>query len=210
MVSVTTILRSGPWGPGPPLHQQPKGKDWSEGPGRLGFRQGIRWGAGCGAGAGEGVPECLHSWESPPKRLCLAQHASSPVPVPGPELRMEGPCRGTDPPRAHGKVTVLAWRGSPQDSCQCLQPTSGSLELGEWDESVKHNCSPGGTKERRSQGPHSWPPRSTSRVPAATATDPGRGRGRFSPRPPGSPAGRSWDALRVLLSGWGSLLPSPA
>ena len=131
MVSVTTILRSGPWGPGPPLHQQPKGKDWSEGPGRLGFRQGIRWGAGCGAGAGEGVPECLHSWESPPKRLCLAQHASSPVPVPGPELRMEGPCRGTDPPRAHGKVTVLAWRGGlPRTPVSAFSPPAEAWSLG--------------------------------------------------------------------------------
>lgn len=131
MVSVTTILRSGPWGPGPLLHQQPKGKDWSEGPGRLGFRQGIRWGAGCGAGAGEGVPECLHSWESPPKRLCLAQHASSPVPVPGPELRMEGPCRGTDPPRAHGKVTVLAWRGGlPRTPVSAFSPPAEAWSLG--------------------------------------------------------------------------------
>lgn len=162
-------------------------------------------------GRGRGFRNVCTAGKAPPKGFALHSTLPPPVPVPGPELRMEGPCRGTDPPRAHGKVTVLAWRGeSPQDSCQCLQPTSGSLELGEWDESVKHNCSPGGTKERRSQGPHSWPPRSTSRVPAATATDPGRGRGRFSPRPPGSPAGRSWDALRVLLSGWGSLLPSPA
>ena len=52
MVSVTTILRSGPRGPGPQLQWQPKGEDWREGPGMLGLWQGAGWGQGVEGGSG--------------------------------------------------------------------------------------------------------------------------------------------------------------
>lgn len=115
MVSVTLILRSGGRGP----DWKPKEKDWPEGPGL----------AGCWGGDREWVQGCLHSWESP-ERL-LAKHTSSPVLTPGPELRMEGMCPEMALPtrssRAQGRW--LSW-GALHHSCQCLQPTSGSLSLG--------------------------------------------------------------------------------
>ncbi|PNJ35250.1 ITM2C isoform 1 [Pongo abelii] len=46
----------------------------------------------------------------------------------GLELRM-GDVPREGPTRAQGKVAT--W-GCPGDSCQCLQPTSRSLEFGEW------------------------------------------------------------------------------
>lgn len=72
MVSVTSILRSGAWGPGPQRHWWPKGKDRTEGTRHVGvLAKGWGQGKGCGVGfknictAGKGL-----------KGLLLALHAS--------------------------------------------------------------------------------------------------------------------------------------
>lgn len=57
------------------------------------------------------------------------------------------------PTGAQGKVVVL---GASPDSCQCLQPTRGSLELGGGDEFVKHNRSLSGTKEGGARAPQEY------------------------------------------------------
>lgn len=141
MVSVTTILKLGPLG-------RTGWRGWARG--GPGLRDRVR------GGVWSGVQKCLHSWESP-KGFYLGWHTSSRVPVPGSGLRMAD-CARDGPTRAQGKVVVL---GASQDSCQCLQPTRGSLELGGGDEFVKHNRSLSGTKEggagapRSVVGPHS-------------------------------------------------------
>lgn len=100
MVSVTTILRSGPRGPGPQLHWQPKGEDWRARPGMLGLWRGAGWERGCGVGF---------------RNVCTAEKGLRGFfpctahfhPCPGPELRLGGMYPGVDPPRAQGKVAVL-------------------------------------------------------------------------------------------------------
>ena len=153
MVSVTNILRSGPWGPGPQRHWWPKGKDRTEGTRHVGFWRrdgvgggGVEWGSGTSAQLGRAS-----------KAFCLLRR----------QRAQEGPPPPPAPPRAQGKVAVLGL--SPGLSSQCLQPTCGSLEIGVGgsDKSVKHNQSPGGTKEGRSQGWGRWPSRSTCGVPTS-------------------------------------------
>lgn len=132
------------------------------------------WGSGEGMGSGEGVwsgvQEHLHNWEGPKRPFACSARIPY-FPALRPELRMEGTCPRMDPPpappRAQGKVAVLGL--SPGLSSQCLQPTCGSLEFGVGgsDKSVKHNQSPGGTKEGRSQGWGRWPSRSTCGVPTS-------------------------------------------
>lgn len=71
-----------------------------------------------------------------PQRLCpLLAHV---LPYPSSWVWAEAGvmCPGMDPPRAQGKAGVL---GVSQDSCQCLWPTRGSPEFGDWDEFIKHN-----------------------------------------------------------------------
>lgn len=163
MVSVTSILRSGPWGPGPQQHWWPKGKDRTEGTGHMGV---LAKGWGRGGGVWSGIQERLHSWEGPKRSFACSAR------IPGftalrPELRMEGTCRGwTQPPRAQGKVAVLGLSPGLQSV-----PSAHLWEPGVWgggsDESVKHNLSPGGTKEGRSQGWGHWPPRSTRGAPTS-------------------------------------------
>lgn len=102
-------------GASPELRWQPRRcagwRGWAHG----GPGQGDRGGMWCG------VQKCLHSWGSPQRLVPWT------VPCPDSQIWDEdgGECPGTDPPRAQGKVG--SW-GSPQDSCQCLQPTSRSLE----------------------------------------------------------------------------------
>lgn len=82
-------------------------------------------------GRGRGFRNVCTAGKAPPKGFALHSTLPPPVPVPGPELRMEGPCRGTDPPRAHGKVTVLAWRGGlPRTPVSAFSPPAEAWSLG--------------------------------------------------------------------------------
>lgn len=75
-----------------------------------------------------------------------------PCPSPGSGLRMVD-CARDGPTGAQGKVVVL---GASPDSCQCLRPSRGSLELGGGDEFVKNNHSLSGTKEGGVRAPQEY------------------------------------------------------
>lgn len=151
----------GPW-PTAALVAQGEGQD-----GRNQACGGSGEGKGSGEGVWSGVREHLHSWERPKRPFACSARIPY-FPALRPELRMEGTCPRMDRPLPEHKGRWLSW-GCPQDSSQCLQPTCGSLEFGVGgsDKSVKHNQSPGGTKEGRSQVWGRWPPRSTCGVPTS-------------------------------------------
>ena len=71
MVSVTSILRSGPWGSGPQQHWWPKGKDRTEGTGHVGVLA-KGWGRG---GYGVGFRNVCTAGKAL-KGLLLAPHTS--------------------------------------------------------------------------------------------------------------------------------------
>lgn len=159
---MTSILRSGPWGPGPQQHCWPKGKDRTEGTGHVGV---LAKGWGREGGVWSGAQEHLHSWEGPKRPFACSARIPYFTAL-RPELRMEGTCPRMDPPpqstREGGCPGAI-----PRTPVSAFSPPVGAWSLG-WggsDESVKHNLSPGGTKEGRSQGWGRWPPRSTRGPP---------------------------------------------
>lgn len=110
------------------------------------------WAKGWGVGRGvEGGSEMSAHWGSP-EGFFLGWHTCPRVPAPGSGLRMAH-CARDGPTGAQGRVVVL---GASADSCQCLQPTGGSLELGVG-VSLSSTIILSGTKEGGARAPQPQP-----------------------------------------------------
>lgn len=174
MVSVTTILKLGPPGPGPQLHWQSTG--------RTGWRGWTHGGPGLGDtvwGVVEGVSEKSAQLEKSRWLFPWMAHflpcSSSQVWAEDGGLPRDGPTQSTGEGGCPGGLPGLL----SVPSAHQREPGA----LGGWgDEFVKHNRSPSGTKEGGARPP-ALAPQEHKQSPAATGTLDRAEEGRCSPCP---------------------------